>query len=251
MVHLVILCCAGASVAPQLAAELVQASIFVLIEATQAVRPASSPLPHRGRQLPGPFACVRCTAQTSCSRRLSHRVTDFCVSLRWCLWWCAVCPRGRSEWGSASAVTFHRPCMVMGGVWKHSERPRSAAATARAQGSSSQHPSPDVLGHSPRRQPRSGGSGVPSSESCNKAKQSKAIICRWNVTRCPSCRALCTSSERQKEAWPGLTSLPTVPGALEELRFHATVICSIQVSMGSIWGLFGGPGRRRDFVPER
>ena len=136
MVHLVILCCAGASVAPQLAAELVQASIFVLIEATQAVRPASSPLPHRGRQLPGPFACVRCTAQTSCSRRLSHRVTDFCVSLRWCLWWCAVCPRGRSEWGSASAVTFHRPCMVMGGVWKHSERPRSAAATARAQGSS-------------------------------------------------------------------------------------------------------------------
>ena len=77
------------------------------------------------------------------------------------------------------------------------------------------------------------------------------IICRCNVTRCPGCRAHCTSSERQKEAWPGLTSPPAVPGALEELRFHATVICSIRVSMGSIWGLLGGPGRRRDFFPER
>ena len=32
---------------------------------------------------------------------------------------------------------------------------------------------PDVLGLSPRSQPRSGGSGVPSSESCNKAKAKK------------------------------------------------------------------------------
>ena len=77
MVHLVILRCAGASVAPQLAAELVQASIFVLIEAAQAVRPASRPLPRRGRQLPGTFACARCTAQTACSRRLCHRVIEF------------------------------------------------------------------------------------------------------------------------------------------------------------------------------
>ena len=76
MVHLVILRYAGASVAPQLVAELVQASIFVLIEATQAVRPASCPLPRRGRQLPGPFACARCTAQTACSCRLSHRVIE-------------------------------------------------------------------------------------------------------------------------------------------------------------------------------
>ena len=44
--------------------------------------------------------------------------------------------------------------------------------------------------------------------------------------------------------WPGLTGPPAVPGALEELRFHATVICSIRVSMGPIWGLLGGPGRR-------
>ena len=77
MVHLVLPRCAGASVAPQLVAELVQASIFVLIEATQAVRPASCPLPRRGRQLPGPFACARCTAQTACSRRLSQCVIDF------------------------------------------------------------------------------------------------------------------------------------------------------------------------------
>ena len=77
------------------------------------------------------------------------------------------------------------------------------------------------------------------------------IICRCNVTRCPSLGAHCTSSERQSEACPGLTGPLAVPGALEELRFHATVICSIRVSMGSIWGLLGGPGRRRDFVPER
>jgi len=48
-----------------------------------------------------------------------------------------------------------------------------------------------------------------------------------------SCRAHCTSSERQKDVRPGLTGPPTVPGALEELRFLATVICSIRVSMGS------------------
>ena len=77
MVHLVIPRCPGASGAPQLAAELVQASIFVLIESAQAVRAASCPLPHRGRQLPGPRACARCTAQTDCSRRLSRCVIDF------------------------------------------------------------------------------------------------------------------------------------------------------------------------------
>ena len=62
------------------------------------------------------------------------------------------------------------------------------------------------------------------------------IICRCNVTRCPSRRAHCTSSERQKEAWPGLTGPPTVPGALVELRFHAPVICSIRVSMAGPFG---------------
>ena len=77
MVHLVIPRCAGASVAPQLIAELVQASIFVLIEAAQAVRPASCPLPRRGRQLPGPFACARSTAQTACCRRFCHGVIEF------------------------------------------------------------------------------------------------------------------------------------------------------------------------------
>ena len=65
-------------------------------------------------------------------------------------------------------------------------------------------------------------------------------ICQCNVTRCPGCRAHCTWSERHKEAWPGLTGLPTVPGALEELRFLATVICSIWgVLTGSIWDVLG------------
>ena len=77
MVHLVMPRCAGASVAPQLVAELVQASIFVLIEAAQAVRLASCPLPRRGRQLPGAFACARCTAQTACCRRFCHGVIEF------------------------------------------------------------------------------------------------------------------------------------------------------------------------------
>ena len=77
MVHLVIPRRAGASVAPQLVAELVQASIFVLMEAAQAVRPASCPLPRRGRQLPGPFACARSTAQTACCRRFCHGVIEF------------------------------------------------------------------------------------------------------------------------------------------------------------------------------
>ena len=63
--------------------------------------------------------------------------------------------------------------------------------------------------------------------------------------RQPSCRAHCRSSERQKEAWPGLTSPPAVSGALEELRFHATVICSIRVSM---WGPFGASWEARGDV---
>ena len=77
------------------------------------------------------------------------------------------------------------------------------------------------------------------------------IICRCNVTRCSGCRAHCTSSERQKEAWPGLTGPPTVPGALVALRFLASVMCSIRVDQGSILSLLGGPVRRRDFIPER
>ena len=77
LVHLVLPRCPGASDAPQLAAELVQASIFVLIEAAQAGRPAGSPLPHRGRLLPGPFACARCTAQSACSRRFSRCLIEF------------------------------------------------------------------------------------------------------------------------------------------------------------------------------
>ena len=68
------------------------------------------------------------------------------------------------------------------------------------------------------------------------------IICRCNVTRCPSRRAHSTSSERQKEAWPGLTGPPTVPGALEELRFLATAICSIRVSMGPFWASWEARG---------
>ena len=76
------------------------------------------------------------------------------------------------------------------------------------------------------------------------------IICRWNVTRCPGCRAHCTSSERQSEACPGLTGPPTVPGALVALRFLASGFYSIRVDHGSILSLFEGPGRRRDFIPE-
>ena len=62
------------------------------------------------------------------------------------------------------------------------------------------------------------------------------------------CRAHCTSSERQKEAWLGLTGPPAVPGALVELRFLVTVICSIRVSIWSTFGRLGrpGPGRRGD-----
>jgi len=78
---------------------------------------------------------------------------------------------------------------------------------------------------------------------CTRASRARrllclhGIICRWNVTRCPGCRAHCTSSERQKEAWPGLTGPPTVPGALEELRFLVTVICSIYTGVHP-WGPF-------------
>ena len=59
-------------------------------------------------------------------------VPHFCallfVSVCWSLWWCAVCPHGRQEWGSASAVTFYRPCMVMGDTWEHTEHVRNARA---------------------------------------------------------------------------------------------------------------------------
>ena len=127
MVHLVTPRCAGASVAPQLVAELVQASIFVLIEAAQAVRPASCPLPRRGRQLPGPFACARCTAQTARCRRFCDGVIEFLRLPPWVfVVVCRMCPHGRQEWGSASAVTFHGPCMVMGDTWEHSEPARTA-----------------------------------------------------------------------------------------------------------------------------
>ena len=77
------------------------------------------------------------------------------------------------------------------------------------------------------------------------------IICRCNVTRCPSLGAHCTSSERQSEACPGLTGPPAVPSALVALRFLVSVMCSIRVSMGSNLGVLGGPGRRREFIPER
>ena len=77
------------------------------------------------------------------------------------------------------------------------------------------------------------------------------IICRCNVTRCPSLGAHCTSSERQSEACPGLTGLPAVPSALVALRFLVSVICSIRVDHGSILSLLGGPVRRRDFISER
>ena len=47
-------------------------------------------------------------------------------------------------------------------------------------------------------------------------------------------------------AWPSLTGPTTVPGALEELRFHATVICSIRVSIA--WGPFGASWEARGDV---
>ena len=49
-----------------------------------------------------------------------------CLSLCGSLWWCGVCRRGRSEWRSECAVTFHRVCMVWGHVYydsKHSDSP--------------------------------------------------------------------------------------------------------------------------------
>ena len=59
-------------------------------------------------------------------------------------------------------------------------------------------------------------------------------ICRCTVTRCPGCRAKggeLTARRRSVKRRPGPASPvhPPCPlrGALEELRFHATVICSI------------------------
>ena len=55
-----------------------------------------------------------------------------CLSRCGSLWWCGVCRRGRSEWRSECAVTFHRVCMVWGHVRydsKHSDSPGTCRQT--------------------------------------------------------------------------------------------------------------------------
>ena len=61
----------------ELILQLVRAAIFVLKMAVCHCRLASRPAPQGARQLPGPFACARCTAQTACCRRFCHGVIEF------------------------------------------------------------------------------------------------------------------------------------------------------------------------------
>ena len=103
-------------------------------------RPASSPST-RPRQLPAVQASLPLTEQAKC-RDFLHVLAardepaapvvvvccciTLCLSLCGSLWWCGVCRRGRSEWRSECAVTFHRVCMVWGHVYydsKHSDSP--------------------------------------------------------------------------------------------------------------------------------
>ena len=103
-------------------------------------RPASSPST-RPRQLPAVQASLPLTEQATC-RDFLHVLAardepaapvvvvccciTLCLSLCGSLWWCGVCRRGRSEWRSECAVTFHRVCMVWGHVYydsKHSDSP--------------------------------------------------------------------------------------------------------------------------------
>ena len=103
-------------------------------------RPASSPST-RPRQLPAVQASLPLTEQAKC-RDFWHVLAardepaapvvvvccciTLCLSLCGSLWWCGVCRRGRSEWRSECAVTFHRVCMVWGHVYydsKHSDSP--------------------------------------------------------------------------------------------------------------------------------
>ena len=93
------------------------------------------------RQLPAVQASLPLTEQAKC-RDFWHVLAardepaapvvvvccciTLCLSLCGSLWWCGVCRRGRSEWRSECAVTFHRVCMVWGHVWydsKHSDSP--------------------------------------------------------------------------------------------------------------------------------
>ena len=104
-------------------------------------RPASSPST-RPCQLPAVQASLPLTEQAKC-RDFLHVLAardepapapvvvvccciTLCLSLCGSLWWCGVCRRGRSEWRSECAVTFHRVCMVWGHVYydsKHSDSP--------------------------------------------------------------------------------------------------------------------------------
>ena len=93
------------------------------------------------RQLPAVQASLPLTEQAKC-RDFLHVLAardepaapvvvvccciTLCLSLCGSLWWCGVCRRGRSEWRSECAVTFHRVCMVWGHVYydsKHSDSP--------------------------------------------------------------------------------------------------------------------------------
>ena len=111
-------------------------------------RPASSPST-RPRQLPAVQASLPLTEQAKC-RDFWHVLAardepaapvvvvccciTLCLSLCGSLWWCGVCRRGRSEWRSECAVTFHRVCMVWGHVYYDSKHSDSPAHVSTKQG---------------------------------------------------------------------------------------------------------------------
>ena len=71
------------------------------------------------------------------------------------------------------------------------------------------------------------------------------IICRCNVTRCPSLGAHCTSSERQSEACPGLTGPPAVP----TVRWRSSDSMPLSSALyGCPWGPFGASWEARGDV---
>ena len=61
VLNLALLDCPGVSFIAELVSELLRAAIFVLIKASPAACPSGHLGPLEARQLPGIFACARCT----------------------------------------------------------------------------------------------------------------------------------------------------------------------------------------------
>ena len=94
MAHLVLLRCASASVAPQLAAGLVQASIFVLIETTQFTALCLT----EGACCPDLLHVLGALHKPPAPAAFAMSSLSVRLSLRGYVWWYAVCPCGRQEW---------------------------------------------------------------------------------------------------------------------------------------------------------